>query len=349
MPVMRCVWMGVIALLATSFTSGPSRTEAADLNAQGLAEAAGQRLLGSPAPRLVLKTIDGESIDLGELYGKKAVYLKFWATWCIPCREQMPHFERTYRTAGADLAVIAVDTGMNDSLAEVNEFRRQANLTMPIVIDDGRLAKALNLRVTPQHVVIGRDGRIQYVGHLSDQRLDAALVAARKPAAQPPSPQVDAIPVIARSQIGDRIPELTATTLDGQIFRARDANEKRPTALVFFYPWCEPYLASSRPAVARRCRQVREQIDASVKARSDIRWLGVASGLWATASDLSDYRARNKISIPLTLDESGAWFRSFGVTNVPTVIIADSQGLLVRRVENFDAQWLAELPSLVKN
>jgi thiol-disulfide isomerase/thioredoxin len=50
------------------------------------AEAVGHTLIGSPAPRMVLKTIDGETIDLGKLYGKKAVYLKFWATWCVPCR-----------------------------------------------------------------------------------------------------------------------------------------------------------------------------------------------------------------------------------------------------------------------
>jgi len=44
-------------------------------------------------------------------------------------------------------------------------------LTMPIVFDDGRLGEAFHLRVTPQHVIIGKDGRIQYVGWLADQRL----------------------------------------------------------------------------------------------------------------------------------------------------------------------------------
>jgi hypothetical protein len=46
---------------------------------------------------------------------------------------------------------------------------------MPIAIDDGSLGAALNLRVTPQHVVIGRDGRILYVGHLDDGKLADAL------------------------------------------------------------------------------------------------------------------------------------------------------------------------------
>src|SRR5882757_316595 len=152
---------------------------------QQLAESAGRSLIGKPAPRLVVTTIDGETIDLGRLYGKQAVYLKFWATWCVPCREQMPHFERTYETAGTDLAVIAVNTGFNDPIGDVRTYRKQLGIKMPIVIDDGTLGTALNLRVTPQHVVIGRDGRIQYVGHLANDRLDAAIQAARASPATP--------------------------------------------------------------------------------------------------------------------------------------------------------------------
>src|SRR6266581_3398122 len=152
----------------------------AQVTGQQRAEAAGHDLVGSPAPRMVLKTIDGQIIDLGRLYGKKAVYLKFWATWCVPCRQQMPHFERTYESAGSDLAVIAVNAGFNDSIDDVRTYRKQLGIKMPIVIDDGTLGAALNLRVTPQHVVIGRDGRIQYVGHLANDQLDAAVQAARK-------------------------------------------------------------------------------------------------------------------------------------------------------------------------
>lgn len=135
-----------------------------DMSGQERAIAAGSGLVGSPAPPISVKTIDGQVIDLGELYGRKAVYLKFWATWCVPCREQMPHFQHTYETAGSDLAVIAVNAGFNDSVDEIVKYRQQLGITMPIVLDDGRLAAALNLRVTPQHIVIGRDGRILYVG-----------------------------------------------------------------------------------------------------------------------------------------------------------------------------------------
>src|SRR5882757_8210863 len=60
------------------------------------AAAAGPHDVGALAPVMALKTLDGDTIDLAKLYGAKPVYLKFWATWCIPCREQMPKFKRIY-------------------------------------------------------------------------------------------------------------------------------------------------------------------------------------------------------------------------------------------------------------
>ena len=61
-------------------------------------------------------------------------------------------------------------------------------------------------------------------------------------------------------------------------------------------------------------------------------WIGIASGLWASAEDLRKYRDDYKVHIPLTLDESGALFRAFRVTDVPTILIADAQGRLARRM-----------------
>src|ERR1700754_4956066 len=134
------------SLLAILGAASAVPTLAADgSTGQERAETAGKGLVGSPAPRMVVKTIDGQKIDLGSLYGKKAVYLKFWATWCVPCREQMPHFERTFEAAGPDLAVIAINAGFNDSLAQVQTYRARMGIKMPIVIDDGKLAEAFNL------------------------------------------------------------------------------------------------------------------------------------------------------------------------------------------------------------
>jgi thiol-disulfide isomerase/thioredoxin len=317
------------------------RALAGETTGQERAEAAGKGLVGSPAPRMVVKTIDGDTIDLGALYGKKAVYLKFWATWCAPCREQMPHFEHTYETAGPDLAVIAVNAGFNDSVEEIQKYRRVLRITMPIVLDDGRLSAAFNLRVTPQHIVIGRDGRIQYIGHLADARLDAALLTARQPGLPKPIAASAALVEGPRIDVGGRLPAQSVATLDEKPFVFRTPATPRPTVLVFLSPWCESYLATTRPAISASCRRTREQVGELAQDQR-VRWIGIASGLWASADDLRKYRDDYKIGIPLTLDESGALFRVFRVADVPTVLIADAQGKLIRRMVPDDRESLRQ-------
>ena len=78
-----------------------------------------------------------------------------------------------------------------------------------------------------------------------------------------------------------------------------------------------------------------------------VRWLGIASGLWANSEDLRQYRRENKVIIPLTLDSSGEVFRTFRVNDVPTVLIADANGRIVRRIEGSEAQNAAALRTAV--
>jgi len=337
-----------LALLCFSAGVMPALAEA---TGQQRAQQAGRAILGSPAPRLNLKTIDGEVIDLGALYGRKAVYIKFWATWCVPCRQQMPHFEQAYETAGPDLAVIAINVGFNDSIEAIQTYRKKLGITMPIVFDDGSLGAAFHLRVTPTHVVIGRDGRIQYVGHLADRELDAALVAARTAAPSPGARDAHGAAIAHNDPppigVGDLLPKQSLRTLDGRRFELQQgAAQQKLTVLVFLSPWCESYLATTRPQVSATCRSAREQFSA-LAADPRVRWLGIASGLWANAEDLRQYRSEYKVAIPLTLDASGEVFRAFRVNDVPTVLIADAGGRLVRRIEGSAAQNAAALRTAI--
>ena len=342
-----------LALFCWSVGVTPALAEA---TGQQRAQQAGRAILGSPAPRLTLKTIDGDVIDLGSLYGKKAVYIKFWATWCVPCRQQMPHFEHAYETAGPDLAVIAINVGFNDSVEAIQAYRKKLGITMPIVFDDGSLGAAFHLRVTPTHIVIGRDGRIQYVGHLADQELDAALVGARAPARAASAPDAHRAQGAATAHddpppigVGDLLPQQSLRTLDGQRFELQHgAAQHQLTVLVFLSPWCESYLATTRPEVSATCRSAREQFSA-LATDPRLRWLGIASGLWANAEDLRKYRSEYKVTIPLTLDASGEVFRAFRVNDVPTVFIADAGGRVVRRIEGSATQDAAALRTAIND
>jgi thiol-disulfide isomerase/thioredoxin len=87
---------------------------------EAVAESAGASLIGKYAPAITLRTLDGERIDLAKLCGKKPVYLKFWATWSVRCRLQMPRFENVEKTLGEDIQVEAVDCGFETKLAVVS-------------------------------------------------------------------------------------------------------------------------------------------------------------------------------------------------------------------------------------
>jgi hypothetical protein len=128
-------------------------------------------------------------------------------------------------------------------------------------------------------------------------------------------------------------------TLDGKPFVLRTPTTSHPTVLVFLSPWCESYLATTRPAISANCRRTREQVGALAR-NQHVRWIGIASGLWASVEDLRKYRADYKVRIPLTLDESGKLFRAFRVTDVPTVLIADAQGKLIVRIVPDDSEGL---------
>lgn len=319
---------GLIALAVS--TTVFAEAEATDYAQEGERRAvtAGAGLIGKRLPAITLKTIDGETIDISAFRGKRPVYLKFWATWCAPCLAQMPDFNAIHATLGSDLEVIALNTGFNDDLAAVKRFREKLKMSMPVVIDDGRLARALNLRVTPQHVVVGRDGRIMHVGHLDDDALHAALEQAIAQSVAGGSGEVSELPEVKAFAPGDDVSGVELKTLDGMRIRLGSARAAKPRGVVFTAAWCEWYVAERRPETAQACERVRKQVDA-LNAQGDVLWTTVASDLWTTADELRDYGVENELSTPLVLDEGGALFAAFGVRNVPSVALISVEGRLV--------------------
>lgn len=291
------------------------------------AQRAGKSLIGQPGPAATLTSIDGQRIDLASLYGKQPVYLKFWATWCKPCNEQAPEFEQLYQQYGKRIAVVAVNTGYSETVADVRAFQARYKLHMPVVIDDGSLAGKLNLRVTPQHVVIDASGRIVHVGHLDDKPLRDALerVATTRPVAGalPLAPQ-GAAPVTFKA--GDQVTGISITTLAGQKIAL---GAGKPRTLVFFSPWCESYLRDTRPAIAAACERVRIESEKLAQDRST-EWLAISSPLWTSRAELAEYAKEHHTTIPLALDENGDIFRAFGVQNIPTIVKLDARGRITR-------------------
>jgi peroxiredoxin len=295
--------------------------------------------IGQFAPRATLDTVDGRSIDLGEFYGHRPVYLKFWATWCIPCREQMPHFEHAQQQYGKDMAVVAINLGLNDDVDDVRRFLQNVHLTMPVAIDSaGQLAETFGVVVTPMHVLIDADGKVAYVGHEAGKELDAALDAVAH--SQPHANLQRAVRQSENRQrpvgVGDQAPPLPNTTEARQV-----------SVIEFTMTSCESYLKDSRPAVSAACRNSRLAISksyaASTTAPAKSNWIAVASRVWTTDQDLESYRAKYGVAHPVILDTSGELFRRYGIRQVPTVVIVGADGVIRERFEGYGPELDAAL------
>ena len=280
-------------------------------------------LVGHRAPVATLPLLGGGSVVLAELAGRKPVYLKFWATWCEPCRKQMPHLEAAYKKYGDRIAVYAVDLGVNDPIENVVAFRAEHALTVPLAIDaDGTLAERFGVAVTPLHVLIDRTGVVRYVGHEASPELDAALEGLL---GESGAPGELAAPAEAASD------PLRLTLRDGASF-ALAAHAGKPVALTFVLTWCDDYLAKTRPAMSEACIAHERQVAALRRSHPGLTWVIVAHPVWTLPSDLDDYIKIFGEDASIGIDRGGGWFRRFAVRDTPTTILLDSRGKQVARV-----------------
>ena len=124
---------------------------------------------GTEAPTFTATTLDGEPRSL-EDYGDKVVLLNIWATWCAPCREEMPSMQRLYEEfEGEDFEVVAVSvdarSGERDAAGrpggDLAAFADEFGLTFPILHDpEGDIQRIYQTTGVPETFLIGKDGII---------------------------------------------------------------------------------------------------------------------------------------------------------------------------------------------
>jgi peroxiredoxin len=132
---------------------------------------------GSRAPDFELQTLEGDTLRLAELRGK-VVLLNFWATWCGPCRIEMPWFEQLHRDRAADGLVIvgaSTDVGTPDV---VRAFLSERSISYPIAQASPSLQRSFGgVRGLPTSFLIDRSGRIRHrvTGIFAEPALRAAV------------------------------------------------------------------------------------------------------------------------------------------------------------------------------
>lgn len=120
------------------------------------------------APDFTLRTMNGPNMRLAEQRGR-VVMVNFWATWCGPCRQEMPHLNRLYEKYRAS-GFVLMGVNVDDDTRNAADVAAKLGLKFPVLLDtDKGVSKLYDLSTMPSTVLIDRDGKVRYVhrGYLS--------------------------------------------------------------------------------------------------------------------------------------------------------------------------------------
>ncbi len=132
------------------------------------------------APDFALTTLEGKSITLGEYRGK-IVLINFWATWCPPCRAEMPELNAVAQAHRDQLIVLAINNG--ETIERVQSFVAEFQLTFPVLLDpDGAVASKYAVLGLPTSFFVDRNGlvRAANIGAMSRAYIEAQITALTK-------------------------------------------------------------------------------------------------------------------------------------------------------------------------
>lgn len=131
----------------------------------------------NPAIDFTVLDADENPVRLSDHFGKPII-INFWATWCSPCKAELPLFNETYRVYGDKIDFMMVST--NDTIKNVKSFIEENEYGFPVYYDtEGSGAKAYNVYSIPKTVIINSDGYIldTYTGIITDSKMNEYINA----------------------------------------------------------------------------------------------------------------------------------------------------------------------------
>jgi len=168
------------SLTSTAEQAPPSVPTGVGVIRRQIDNAGGAGRVGAAAPEFEWNAPDGRTRRLGDLRGKVLV-VNFWATWCVPCRQEMPTLDRLARQ-NADVVVLGVD--LQEDGAKVREFFDRYELTtiQPLLDTDGATLRRWGVVSLPTTFFVDRDGVVRHVvlgGPMSEDAITTGITKAR--------------------------------------------------------------------------------------------------------------------------------------------------------------------------
>ena len=129
------------------------------------------------APDFTLETMEGDMFTLSDHEGK-VVVLNFWATWCGPCRKEIPDFMELYKEMKDDGVLFAGVSLDEEGWEKVRPYANEMGINYPIMVDDGHVSRQYGpIRAIPTTLIINKKGQVEYVapGMLTKEKLKPIL------------------------------------------------------------------------------------------------------------------------------------------------------------------------------
>jgi len=154
--------LAFLAFLALGFASLTACASGAAGGATSGATASEHRLVGAPAPEFELKDLAGGAVQSLAAHAGKVVVVDFWATWCEPCKESFPAYQKLVDQMGGQLVVVAVS--QDDDPKGIGAFRSETGAKFPIVWDEGKaVAQSYDPPTMPTAFVIDKSEIVRFV------------------------------------------------------------------------------------------------------------------------------------------------------------------------------------------
>jgi peroxiredoxin len=148
----------LVSLLTVAIVQAMEKKNEAPQTSSEVSAAKEGLSIGAKAPDFELKTLTGDTVKLSDLQGKK-VMLNFWATWCPPCKAEMPEMEQFSKQIGDDTVILAVNI---DPQLDVKGFVKENKITFPVLLDtEDKVNETYQILSIPTTYFINSKGIIQ--------------------------------------------------------------------------------------------------------------------------------------------------------------------------------------------